>query len=194
MRRYNLFVATGVFLFAVGTAWAQKAASSTRQPTPALPSAAQSVVSGGFSAVSQLRVTPTTVQFLANNPGGSVPAGSVATLNWNLERGSNGRTWTLMVGASSWNFNGCTTVPISAVSLKCVSASVNGGGQSSAGCNINSLTPLPNTLPGMPVASGNEGNASLHSYTVTLSYQLTDSWRYIANTCPINVSYSVIAQ
>jgi hypothetical protein len=44
------------------------------------------------------------------------------------------------------------------------------------------------------VASGNEGNAGVHNYTVVLSYQLADSWRYIANTCPLNVTYSVNAQ
>jgi hypothetical protein len=44
------------------------------------------------------------------------------------------------------------------------------------------------------VASGNEGNGSSHNYTVVLSYQLADSWRYIANTCPLTVTYTVNAQ
>ena len=116
------------------------------------------------------------------------------TLTWEIDRGTNGKTWTLMVGSGSPSFSGCTTVPVSAISLKCVSASVQGGGQTSAGCNMSNFTPLPNTLPGLPVASGNEGNASGHNFTVVLSYQLIDSWRYIANTCPLNVSYTVIVQ
>jgi hypothetical protein len=78
--------------------------------------------------------------------------------------------------------------------LKCVAASVDGSGQSSASCNLGSFTTLPSTLPGINLASGNEGNSSSHDYTVVLSYQLTDSWRYIANTCPLNVSYTVTAQ
>ena len=194
MRKYRLFAATGVFLFAVGLTWAQKPAASVRQPIPALPSASQNTLATGFSAVSQLRATPSTIPFMANNPGSTIPGGSVATISWNITQGRNGQTWTLMVGASSSSFSGCTTVPESAVSFKCVSASVNGGGQSSAGCNMTSYTTLPNTLPGLPVASGNEGNASAHNYTVVLSYQLTDSWRYIANTCPLTVSYTLNAQ
>jgi hypothetical protein len=85
-------------------------------------------------------------------------------------------------------------VPVSAISVKCVSASASGGGQTSAGCNISGFTALPDTLPGLSLASGNEGNASSHAYTVVLSYQLTDSWRYTANKCPLNVSYTVVAQ
>lgn len=107
---------------------------------------------------------------------------------------SDGKTWSLMAGASTSSFSGCTTVPVSAITIKCVSASVDGSGQSSAGCSMNNFTSLPNTLPGLPVASGNEGSAGTHGYPVVLSYQLADSWRYIANTCPLNVSYTVITQ
>ena len=194
MRRYSLFATTGVFLAVVGMACAQKPTSSTRQPIPTMSSSGQANLPGGFCAISQLQATPSTIPFVANNPGGTVAAGSVATVRWNLINGNNGRTWTLLVGASSSSFIGCTTVPISAVSFKCVSVDADGGGQTSGGCNMNNFTPLPNTLPGIPVASGNEGNASLHNYTVVLGYQLADSWRYIANTCPVNVSYTVIAQ
>ena len=40
----------------------------------------------------------------------------------------------------------------------------DGGGQTSAGCNVSNFTTLPNTLPGLPVASGNEGNASMPQF------------------------------
>jgi hypothetical protein len=194
MRKCFLFAATALFVFAGGMAWAQKPAASKRQPVPASPSADQNTPTIGFTAVSQLSATPSTIPFLANNPGGTVAGGSVATINWNITQGKNGQTWTLMVGATSPSFYGCTTVPVSAISLKCVSASALGGGQASAGCNISNLSTLPSTPPGLPVASGNEGNASMHNYTVVLSYQMTDSWRYIANTCPISVSYTVLTQ
>ena len=194
MRKCILFAAPGVFILAVGLACAQTSTPGKRQPTLALPSSGPSILPGGFSQVSELRAMPSTIPFTANNPGGVVPGSSVATITWEIERGNNGRTWTLMVGTTSPTFNGCTTVPASAVSVKCVSAWVAGGGQSSAGCNMNNFTPLPNSLPGLSVASGNEGNASERNYTVVLSYQLTDSWRYTANTCPLNVSYTVVAQ
>jgi hypothetical protein len=191
MRKCILFAATVVFTFSAGMAWAQKPPASKSQPIPSLPSASQSILNYGFTAVSQLRATPSTISFMANNPGSTIAGASVATLSWNITQGRSGQTWTLRVGATSPSFSGCTTVPVSAISFKCVSASVDGGGQSSAGCNMTSFTNLPNTLPGLPVASGNEGSASSHNYTVVLSYQLTDSWRYIANSCPLNVSYSV---
>jgi hypothetical protein len=137
---------------------------------------------------------PSTISFTANSPGRSIAGSSVATVAWNLIHGISGRTWTVSVGARSPSFIGCATVPESAVSLECISASVDGGGQASAGCNVNSFTTLPDTLPGMPVASGNEGNSGSHNYTVVMNYQLADSWRYIANTCPLTITYTVNAQ
>jgi hypothetical protein len=59
--------------------------------------------------------------------------------------------------------------------------------------NFTTLPTIPTALSGLTVASGNEGNASSHSYTVVLSYELADSWRYIANTCPLTVIYTVNA-
>lgn len=194
MRNFNLFAATALIAFAGALAVAQKPAATKRQPIPSSPSTGQNNQQFGFTQVSELRATPNSIPFLANNPGSGIPGGSVATINWEITQGRNGQTWTLMVGASSPITSGCTTVPVSAISLRCVSASVSSGGQASAGCNISNLSTLPGTLPGLPVASGNEGNSSSHNYTVVLSYQLTDSWRYIANTCPISVSYTVLTQ
>jgi hypothetical protein len=194
MRKSILFTTIAALMFAAGWLWAQKPITSKGQPILTSPSASQIAPGYGFTQVSDLRAMPRTISFTANNPGSTIPGGSTATLTWEIDRGMNGRTWTLMVGSGSPSFSGCTTVPVSAISLKCVSASVDGGGQGSAGCNMSNFTPLPNTLPGLPVASGNEGNASGHNFTVVLSYQLIDSWRYIANSCPLNVSYTVIAQ
>jgi hypothetical protein len=194
MRKCIFFATTGVFIFVLGLAWAQKPTTSLRQPGPVILSTRQFSSVGGFSNVSLLRALPSTIPFLANSPGSTVAGGSLATVCWFITSGKNGQTWTLRAGASSSSFSGCTTVPESAVSVRCTSASADGGGQVSAGCNTTSYTTLPNTLPGLPVASGNEGNSSSHYYTVTLSYQLTDSWRYIANTCPLNVTYTVDAQ
>jgi hypothetical protein len=194
LRKRILFATTSLFIVAVGLGCAQTSTPSKRQPTKASPSSGSSTPSGQFSQVSELRATPSTIPFVANSPGSAISGGSVATITWNIAQGSLGRTWTLMVGTSSPTFSGCATVPESAVSVRCVSASVVGGGQGSAGCNVTDFTPLPASLPGVSMASGNEGNASAHSYNVVLSYQLTDSWRYGANVCPLNVSYTVVAQ
>src|ERR1017187_3177477 len=150
MRNSILIAAMSTLMLAPGMACAQKPTASTRQPIPALPSSSPKDSPGGFTNVDQLRAMPNTIQFMANNPGGVVISGSVATITWDLTQGRNGRTWTLMVGTSSSSFLGCTTVPVSAVSVKCVSASVSGGGQTSAGCNLTTSTTLPNTLPGLP--------------------------------------------
>ena len=194
MRKGILFAATGMFIFGVGLAWAQKPMVSPRQPTPVFPSASAPAPNTGFSTVSLLRATPSTIPFTANNPGSSIAGGTVATVAWNISHGKNRNTWTLRVGTTTSSFSGCPTVPESAVRVKCTSASADGGGQVSAGCNVTSFTTLPSTLPGLPVASGDEGNASSHNYNVVLSYQLADSWRYIANICPLTVTYTVNAQ
>jgi len=187
------FAMTGV-LFAVGMAWAQnqKPVSSPRQPTPAIQSGNPAIPSTGFCWVSMLRATPNTIPFTANNPGGTVAGGSVATVTWNVLQGRNGEMWSLNAGTTSSSFDGCTSVPASAVSVKCVSASVDGGGQASAGCNGAGFANLPNTLPGLTVARGNTGDAGSHNYSVMLSYELADSWRYIPKTCPLNVTYTVL--
>jgi hypothetical protein len=190
MRKSKLFATAGICILAIGMACAQKTATNTRQPIPVSPLAAQ----GGFTDVDHLLATPSSIPFTANDPGGEIAGGSIATITWSVSQGKNGQTWTLSVGTTSSSFNGCTTVPASAISVKCVSASVSSGGQSTAGCNLTSFTTLPSRLPGLQVASGNEGNSASHNYTVVLSYQLADSWRYIANTCPLTVSYTVNAQ
>jgi hypothetical protein len=44
----------------------------------------------------------------------------------------------------------------------------------------------------LQVASGSEGFGP-SSYTVVLNYQFADSWEYIANTCPLIITYAVNA-
>ncbi|MGO9435025.1 MAG: hypothetical protein ACLP00_12150 [Terracidiphilus sp.] len=189
-----MIIVTALWMCAAAIALAQKPAASKAAPVPAMASPIQNPPLFGFTTVNQLRATPNSIPFTANNPGGTVAGGSLATINWNITQGRNGQTWTLLVGTASSSIDGCTTVPVSAITLRCISASVEDGGQASAGCTMASSTPLPNTLPGLAVASGNEGNSSSHNFTVLVSYQLSDSWRYIANTCPLNVSYTVITQ
>jgi len=193
MRRLILFAAGGFLLLAGAMTRAQKPASIPRQPGLVIPSDEQTPSVAMLTTVSMLRVSPSTIPFTANSPGSTTAGGSVATVAWNVSGGKKHRTWTLSVGTSSSIFSGCKTVPESAVRVMCTSATVTGGGQASAGCNATSFATLPNTLPGLRVASGNEGNTSSHNYSVVLRYEIVDSWRYIANVCPLTVTYTVNA-
>jgi hypothetical protein len=192
MRNSNLFASSSVLAIALGVACAQKPASSTRQAVPVSVLAIQNA--GGFCSVTDLNATPSTIPFTANDPGREIAGGSVATITWSINKGTIGHPWDLKVSTSSQSFDGCTTVPASAISVKCVSASVSGGGQVSADCYSRSYISLSSASSGLILASGDEGNASGHNYSVVVSYQLADSWRYIANTCPLKVSYTVSAR
>jgi hypothetical protein len=138
-----------------------------------------------------ITVTPATISFAANNPGSSVAGNNSATIKWPITGGTS-KTWTLSVYADTSTFSGCATVPASAVSVKCTSATVNSGTSNSASCSATSFTALSTTSPGLQVASGSEGTAS-SSYTVVLNYEIADSWEYIANTCPLTITYTVNA-
>jgi hypothetical protein len=84
-------------------------------------------------------------------------------------------------------------VPASAVGVSCSSAS-HTGTRPTATCQSGGPFTLPSTAPGQQVASGNEGSAGSHNFTVVLNYQITDSWKYIANTsCPLTITYTVNA-
>jgi hypothetical protein len=144
-----------------------------------------------MATAGSLTATPSTISFAANNPGSTVAGNSSATLQWPITGGFLG-TWTLSVYANSTTFTGCTTVPASAVSVQCSSATANSGFFSSASCNSSSFVTLPTTAPGLEVANGSEGFGN-SSYTVVLNYELTDSWEYIANTCPLTITYTVNA-
>lgn len=189
MHKYILFAASYGLILGGGLACAQKQSGGGHQPSVVVP---PSLI--GMSVVSMMHATPSTIPFTANNPGNEIVSGSAATITWSLTPGGTGRSWNLSAVAMSSKFSGCITVPATAVALKCVSASVTGGGLASASCSVASFTHISNSLPGLRVAGGTEGSATAHNYTVVLSYELLDSWRYTANTCPLNVSYTVDAQ
>lgn len=190
MRGRKVIGATGVFIVMVGTACAQKGTVGARHLTPVSPRP----IPMAIVTVSQLEAVPATIPFTANSPGTNVQGGALATITWNMAQGKSGHSWALYATATTPVFVGCATVPASVISVKCVSASVTGGGLASAGCAVSSFAVLPSSSQGVSVASGNEGDANSHNYTVVLSFQLADSWRYIANECPLDVVYTVIAQ
>jgi hypothetical protein len=46
----------------------------------------------------------------------------------------------------------------------------------------------------LQIASGFEpSSGSGIGYTMTVTYQLADSWQYVAQTCPLTVTYTVTA-
>ena len=191
MRRTMLAIA-GLLVLSHGLAWAQKTTLNPRRPAPVVQSLSQARSPIPLDAsVSGLTATPATIQFTANNPGSSVDGNSSATVGWTITGGKNGNTWTLSVYANSTTFTGCTTVPASAVGVSCSSASdITKHG--TANCQSGGPFTLPSTAPGQQVASGFEGNTD-DTYTVVLNYQYTDSWTFIANPCPLTITYTVNA-
>jgi hypothetical protein len=134
-----------------------------------------------------LTATPATITFNATNPGTApVVAGSAtASITWQVLSGGN--TWSLKVQANAPAFANCPTVPISAVTVSCASASsgVLGGTATCAGSFPLSTTPVQ-------VAGGAEGLIS-YNYSVTINFTLADRWKYIAETnpaCSISLTYT----
>jgi hypothetical protein len=191
MRKLVMFAIAGGLVLAAGLAWAQKP-GKPRQPTPIIASGNRPLspipLVGGVSSIS---ATPATITFAANNPGSGttnpIAGSSTATVSWNVTGSSAGDPWTLKVGTTASNFTGCTTVPASAVTVSCTSSTIVSG-SGAGGCTSGTFT-LPSTTPGQQVASGTEGAGS-NSYSVVLTYQFGDSWKYIADTCPLTITYT----
>jgi hypothetical protein len=141
------------------------------------------------ATVSALTATPGTISFSASNPNSGVAAGSsTASLNWTLQGGLNLQTWTVSVQATAGNFSGCSTVPVSAVTVSCTGASV-GGGAGTGTCR----GPFTLSTVAQPVASGAQGLLT-QAYSVQINYTLADSWRYVANSaCTLSLTYTVNA-
>jgi hypothetical protein len=192
MRNLMMFAIAGVLVLAGGSAGAQKAARSPSRPTPVILPAIPAQPLVPMATLSAMTATPATIQFTANDPGSAVAGNSSATVQWTITNGTPGNTWTLSVYANSTTFTGCTTVPASAVGVTCSSAT-HTGGSPTATCVTGGPFTLPTTAPGQELASGNEGGTRAHTFTVVLNYQFTDSWEFIANTCPLTITYTVNA-
>jgi hypothetical protein len=191
MRKLVMLATVGTLVLAGGLAWAQRARLNPRRPIPVTPF--DSTDPSPATTVGSLTATPGTIQFTANDPGSAVTGNSSATVQWTITGGVSGNTWTLSVYADSATFTGCSTVPASAVGVTCTSAT-HTGTRPTATCQPGGPFTLPTTAPGQQLASGNEGNAGAHTFTVVLAYQFTDSWEFIANaSCPITITYTVNA-
>ena len=133
-----------------------------------------------------LTVSPATITFSATNPTSLpvVSGSSTAAASWTSL--SSGNNWSLTVQATSTSFTNCPTVPVSAVTVTCSAASVTGLGGSAACAGA-----FPLSTGTQTVASGSEGILSW-GYSVTITFTLADSWKYIAEmspACTISLTY-----
>lgn len=142
-----------------------------------------------LGTVQVLSAAPGTISFQATNPdSGQVSGSSPGTLSWRVRGGSSLQNWTLSVQSGSSAFIGCPTIPAAAVQVSCGSASVSGG-QGTGACG----TAFPLSTSAQQIAGGAEGNGN-RLYSVSISFTLAESWRYVANpACTITLTYFVNA-
>lgn len=178
-RLLQLMLAVGMLGASMQTLPAQQKGHVVVQANRILPLAATSM-----SAVS---AAPGTISFTATDPDlGSVAGNSVATVSWTTSNGSAANTWNLKLHANPASFTGCATVPRSAITVTC--GGVTGGTAGACG------GPLTLTGAGQQIASGKESTSNNAPYSVTLSFNLADSWSYIAkSSCTLTVTYTVTA-
>ena len=183
MRRRSLAL-LWVLLMPAGLARA--ASPLPLQPTLALPR-----IAIGFFAVSvsSFTATPSPISIAASDPDTNPSPSASATLRWTQSGAVGNRTWNVKVTAPS-SFPGCSTVPISAVTVTCDSVSANNTGGGWSGNCAGSAT--LNTT-GVTFASGTEGNSSTRNLTVNLHYTLADSWKYRGGSCSLTLTYTVTA-
>ncbi len=136
-------------------------------------------------SVGPVSATPASLSFQAADPdGGPVTAGP-ATLTWTIDSGTGNRNWVLTVQSGSPTLTGCNgTLPVSAVTVAC--GSVGGPGGCSGAFSLS-------TAP-QQIASGNQRGGT-RTYTVTVNFLFTDSWRYVADvtSCSTTLIYAVTA-
>ena len=143
------------------------------------------------ATVTTLTAIPGTISFTAVNPdSGAVSGSSVATVQFLVLSGSPSRNWTVNARTAGSSFTGCSTVPVSAVTVTCASAAVTGsGGSGSASCG----GAFPLSTVDQQVAGGVQKNGT-GSYTVQINFTLAESWRYVANSsCTLSILYTVNA-
>ena len=139
----------------------------------------------GTAIVSGLTASPATISFHATDPDrGTVIANSVSTITWTLNGGNADQPWALLIQANGTSVSGCPTIPVSAVTVSCSSASTGS-------CNNGSF-PLSSTS--QQVAGGSEIPGS-STYTVIINLSLADRWSYIAtqSSCTLSLNYIVQA-
>ncbi|HEU0119539.1 MAG TPA: hypothetical protein VFQ91_03365 [Bryobacteraceae bacterium] len=144
----------------------------------------------GLTVISIFTVSPTAISFSLSDPdAGPVAASSAVTINWTLVGVALNGNWRIDVQAPSSTFPSCPRIPVSAIRVTCGSASISGLGLGGSATCAASSAPL-STSP-IAIASGVE-RIGLSTTTVSLSFTITDSWRYTAPeapACTFDLSY-----
>ena len=125
------------------------------------------------------------VSFTATDPDTPLVAGSaMTTVSWGVTNSAND-PWKLEVYSVPTSFSNCPTVPISAVTITCTGGFGGGG-------TVTLCSPTALSASKLTVASGTVPGAGYTSFWVTLTYTLTDKWKYIAQTspqCTLDITY-----
>ena len=184
MHRFSRPLAVGLLVLSSGLAAAAESKPRRPRVLADLPPPIYAATLGPITA------SPSTISFSATDPDvvPNVSGNSAATVSWSITSGgSPSQTWTLTVQAPVSSFSSCSTVPVSAVTVRCASASVTGGGGSGSCRPAFTRSTSPQT-----VASGKEGN----NHTVTINFNLADTWKCVAAqspACTSTITYTVNA-
>jgi hypothetical protein len=143
--------------------------------------------------ITQFTVTPATMSFQATDPDQGGPAPQNSTVVWRLENTAVQRPWTLYVQAESASMSGCSSIPASALTAACTSATHDSGNNSAK--MYCTAAPIPISTSRAVVAYGNQGNRD-HNALVGIAVSMADSWRYqaaLSPACTISLRYTLDA-
>ena len=143
--------------------------------------------------ITQYFVTPTALAFSATGPDQGGPAPQQASITVRLERTQVHRSWTLYVESETASLSGCNSIPASALTASCTSATHDSDNNSAkAYCTA---SPVPVSTTRAVVAYGYQGNRD-HNLSVNLQISMADSWRYqaaLSPACTISLRYTMDA-
>ena len=137
--------------------------------------------------VGTITPSPSTVAFTSTNPDLG-PVSAPVTLTWQMSGGAVAKTWYINVQASQDPLANCSTVPDSAITVQCTSASVTNSGTGTCSGSF----PL-SASTATQFAGGQQG-AGTSNYTVHVTYQLADKWKYMVGACSLTLTYLVWQQ
>ena len=139
-----------------------------------------SLVRGDVIAITP---SPSALTISASSGSGIVTAST--TLTWTMSGGDHNKDWYITVQASQDPMANCPTVPDSAITVVCNSGSVTGSGSLSCAGGF----PLSSSTA-TQIAGGKEGPGT-QNYSLTLTYQFTESWSYKVASCSVILTYLV---
>lgn len=131
-------------------------------------------------SVTTFTYSPSTLSFTSSDPDVGA-ASPTATIYVYMGGPISGKPWNLKVQASSSTLTNCASVPASAISAVCASFTSGGDGNAPSGVCSGSF-PLSTSY--QTVASGLQGDGGADTFTINMTYQFTDAWKYPGATSP----------